>query len=705
MKKLFVLWRAQIFLLASGMFALGEAYCATTRTWTGNAAGANSLWLNSTNWSNTNAPVAGDALVFPTNVTKLQVTNDFAANTDFDSFTLSNSYILRGNALDLSNGVKVAAVGSAPVIHINLRLLAVALAACPFDVDAQAQLSITNLNLNGRAASMRGDGDIAINGVVSGTGAASALNKAGAGTLRLNRANTYAGTTTVSNGTLVVNGVISNLTLFTSTTLAGTGTVGSVSVSGATTIAPGDPGIGILRVTGPLTLNSGTTLQLTMNDTIPGITLDQLHCSSNINLGSANLSITKAPGFTPAPNTTFVILSNATPNAITGTFAGLPDTAITNIGGVDFQISYVGGNGNDVTLRALSAPLSWDGGAIANTNWSNITNWSGNISPQPEGILFFPPNVPGRTNYNDFTNGFPVDTIVIGQSNYVILGTNELVLTGRLIATNNVGTVDFFPPMQPPAVISNAAGGTLILHGQLTGGMGFHSGGTIVMNGSINGNFNKYGAGILVLVNSNNLASPQIYGGTVQVLNDRALHPISSQVAVFPSTRLELLNGRALSNSILLRGTLFGGGNGTSNHVAGPISVDAAILEVASNSWLTLAGTLSGTNFLTKVGPGTLELSATNSYSRATLIDQGTLLLSGIANRYRSQNRCQCPARGRRLDWFSHQPSGRHPHRRSHECAGPPDRDEWRDVDRGQHGTFPNRWERGRQRLFANHRQ
>src|SRR5436190_11442622 len=121
MKRFFAFWRVQILLPAILVFAFGEACGATTRIWTGNAAGSNSLWLVSTNWSNTNAPVAGDALVFPANVTKLQVTNDFAANTDFDSFTLSNSYILRGNALDLSNGVKVAAIGSAPVIHINLR--------------------------------------------------------------------------------------------------------------------------------------------------------------------------------------------------------------------------------------------------------------------------------------------------------------------------------------------------------------------------------------------------------------------------------------------------------------------------------------------------------------------------------------------------------------------------------------------------------
>jgi autotransporter-associated beta strand protein len=641
MKKLFGLWRARIFLLAIWVFALGEAYGATTRTWTGNAAGANSLWLTSTNWSNTNAPVAGDALVFPTNVTKLQVTNDFAANTDFDSFTLSNSYVLRGNALDLSNGVKVAAIGSAPVIHINLRLLAVALAACPFDVDAQAQLSITNLNLNGRAASMQGDGDITINGVVSGTGAASAMNKDGAGTLRLNRANTYSGTTTVSNGTLVVNGVISNLTLFTGTTLAGTGTVGSVSVTGTTTIVPGDSGLGILKVTGAMALNATTTLQLTMNDSVPGVTLDQLRCSSNINLGSAKLSITKAPGLVPLANTAFVILSNTTATAITGTFAGLPEGTITNIGGVEFQISYAGGDGNDVTLTTVPTTWSWDGGAIANTNWSNATNWSGNVLPRPEDILFFPPNVPGRTNFADFTNGFPVHHITIGQANYLIQGTNELVVRSYFEATNASGAVNFFPPLRVssnPTIISNIAGGTLNLNGpvRLTGAVGvFAPEGTMVVNGSISASQTtfKRSPGVLRLANSNAMGlSFEIEEGTVTMLHNSALNPAASPVAVSPGARLELLDGRILSNPLSLAGTLFAGGNGASNHISGQISLDApATIDVASNSWLTLAANVINTNGITKIGQGTLELNATHDYTGPTFVNDGTVLLAGTA--------------------------------------------------------------------------
>ncbi len=632
MNKCLAFWRTLVLVLGTGILASSQTYAAT-RTWTGNAPGVNALWNVSTNWSNTNLPVAGDSLVFPTNITKLQVTNDFAANFDFASFALRDDYILRGNTVDLTNNVTVTDAAS-PAIHLSLRLLN----DCRFDVDTNALLTISNLNLNARVGSVLGNGDITVNGVISGTAVASELRKGGAGTLRLNRTNTYAGPTTITNGTLVVNGVISNLTLLNGTTLAGTGTVGSVSVTGATTLDPGDPDIGILRVNGAIALNNTTTLQLEMNDNVPGVTLDQLRCSSNINLGSAKLSITKTPSFIPPANAVFVILSNTTANAITGTFAGLPEGAVTNIGGFEFQISYIGGNGNDVTLTALPSTLSWDGGAIANTNWSNATNWSGNILPRPEDILNFPPNVPGRTNYADFANGFPVDHITIGQSNYVIQGTNELVVRSYFEATNSNGAVNFFPPLQAssnPTIFSNFPGGTLTLHGSisLTGAVGiFAPRGTMVVNGSINasqGTF-KRSEGLLRLANSNAIGSSfEIQEGTVSVLHDRALDPVTSPVTVVAGARLELLNGRILSNQLSLEGTLFAGGG--SNHIAGQIFTATATIDVASNSWLTLAANVVGTNNITKIGQGTLELNATHDYTGPTFVNDGAVLLTGSA--------------------------------------------------------------------------
>ena len=46
----------------------------------------------------------------------------------------------------------------------------------------------------------------------------------------------------------------------------------------------------------------------------------------------------------------FTLIQNDGTEAVMGTFAGLPQGATLVLGGMTFQISYVGGTGNDVVL-------------------------------------------------------------------------------------------------------------------------------------------------------------------------------------------------------------------------------------------------------------------------------------------------------------------------------------------------------------------
>src|SRR5262249_46327506 len=57
---------------------------------------------------------------------------------------------------------------------------------------------------------------------------------------------------------------------------------------------------------------------------------------------------------TPAVGSTFDILDDGSPSAIAGIFTGLPEGASIIVNGMTFQISYVGGDGNDVTLTRIS---------------------------------------------------------------------------------------------------------------------------------------------------------------------------------------------------------------------------------------------------------------------------------------------------------------------------------------------------------------
>ncbi len=121
--------------------------------------------------------------------------------------------------------------------------------------------SLVPLTLGGTlfkaADSLGNPWNITLNGVLAGT----SLVKSGAGILSLNAANTYTGTTTVSNGTLLVNGSIGNgVVTVTNATLGGVGVIG-----GATTLQPnailaaGSKNIGTLHFGGALTLNSLST--------------------------------------------------------------------------------------------------------------------------------------------------------------------------------------------------------------------------------------------------------------------------------------------------------------------------------------------------------------------------------------------------------------------------------------------------------------
>ncbi|MDQ3198337.1 MAG: hypothetical protein M3Q46_03970, partial [Verrucomicrobiota bacterium] len=50
---------------------------------------------------------------------------------------------------------------------------------------------------------------------------------------------------------------------------------------------------------------------------------------------------------------TLTVLSNTSANPINGTFSNLPDGGIVNVNGHNLQVSYSGGDGNDLTLTVV----------------------------------------------------------------------------------------------------------------------------------------------------------------------------------------------------------------------------------------------------------------------------------------------------------------------------------------------------------------
>jgi autotransporter-associated beta strand protein len=113
-------------------------------------------------------------------------------------------------------------------------------------------------------------GSTTFSGMIQGGGALGRISlvMGGSGTQLLSGSNTYTGTTTISQGELVVDGsLISPVTIQSGGTLGGSGSLGNVTVNAGGTLAPGDP-LGTSHLSGNLVLASSASMDFDL-DGIP----------------------------------------------------------------------------------------------------------------------------------------------------------------------------------------------------------------------------------------------------------------------------------------------------------------------------------------------------------------------------------------------------------------------------------------------------
>jgi fibronectin-binding autotransporter adhesin len=184
-----------------------------------------------------------------------------------------------------------------------------------------ATLALQNSATTAIALTVGGNGaSTSYLGALTGPGS---LVKTGTGTLTLGGANSYAGTTTVAAGTLLVNGnqaaAAGNVAVDAAGTLGGSGVIGgAVAVAGL--LSPGNsPGVLTLA---SLALDSSATSLFEINATARGTAYDGIDITSGSGLSyGGTLSLVFGNGSALADDTTFDLFS----------FGGSPAGGFTNV--------------------------------------------------------------------------------------------------------------------------------------------------------------------------------------------------------------------------------------------------------------------------------------------------------------------------------------------------------------------------------------
>ena len=191
-------------------------------------------------------------------------------------------------------------------------------------------------------------------GSIRGSGG---VTKRGDSTWTLRGASSYTGNTTVREGTLIINGTVTTspqVEVMNGATLSGVGHVQGVTLHTGGTLKPGTE-IGSLYIHGPVSLTGGR-LEIELGVLAGNSVSDQIITSQRPDLSGCLLAV--YPTVVPASGDSWVIVDNMSTEPVMGTFNGLPEGAYVVGSGLVFQISYMGGTGNDVSLRRVPAPAS-----------------------------------------------------------------------------------------------------------------------------------------------------------------------------------------------------------------------------------------------------------------------------------------------------------------------------------------------------------
>ena len=379
-------------------------------TWTGSVSGA---WSNPNNWSPAEVPSNGADLSFPAGAANKAMTNDLTGLQVGTILLSDNAYSISGNPFLVLYAISVRTSGT-PTLTLNTTMT--------FGPDAQFNGKFVGsgaLDVNGQTLHNNGaEIDIALNGTGSIVGYGLTIGGGGdfSGTINTD-------TTELRDGALPNAAIIGG-------SLGGAGTVGDVTFTASSNSVY--PGIGdLFREHNIATLHTKSlTLGSYAADVKPGTGSDVIQVTGSVTLGSGTLAVTVSGSLTPGQS--FTIIDNDGSDPVNGTFANLPEGGFIDFPPVRLQITYHGGDGNDVVLNAVTAPAST----------TTLT-----VDP-PDAVYMQPANLVATVTA---PNGVPTGTVTFRRQVWTGEGyANNIYATVPL--QNGVATT----PMQWTTLICNS---------------------------------------------------------------------------------------------------------------------------------------------------------------------------------------------------------------------------------------------------------
>ena len=423
-------------------------------------------------------------------------------------------------------------------------------------------------------------------------------------------------------------------------------------------MAPGNS-VGTVNVSGNLTLAAGSTYAVEVSPTAA----DQTLVSGTATVTGSALQFSPLGG--AYTQRTYTLLTAN--GGLTGTFA----TVNYGAGFTSLFTPSVSYDADDVYLTLTANSFQWSA-APSSSDWNTMGNWSANTVPGAGSAVVFDAtsnanvtiSAPSSAASLTFNAAAPTYTIAItgnaGSAASLTLtngitdnsGKAQTITVGGVL--NKTGTLTFNGGgTAADAVLVANSFGTIAFNGSTDAGaatnLTANAGGTIDFSGTIGtaGN-NQVNAGSIagggnIVLGPNNLtvgasATSTIFSGTLS--GSGSLTKIGSGTLTLGASNSYtggttitggLVNFSALASFGTGNVTLNGGGVQWASASSADISSRLTALGAGGGTFdtngnaVTLATAITGGGGLTKVGSGTLNLTASNTYTGGTIISAGTV--------------------------------------------------------------------------------